>query len=58
VYVIILLTCYIGATSVKKQLLPSIPMKIFKFKSIKDVIDGNFSPDLLVGKFEEWQIKF
>jgi len=49
---------FIGATSVKEQLLPTIPMKIFKFKFIKGVLNANFFLDLLVGKFEHWQIRF
>jgi len=42
---------FIGATSVRRQPIASIPAKVWKFKSIKDIIDGNYSADLLVGKF-------
>ena len=42
---------FIGATTIKEQLLTTISMKVFKFKSIKDIVDGNFATDLLVGKF-------
>ncbi|XP_027938453.1 replication protein A 70 kDa DNA-binding subunit E-like [Vigna unguiculata] len=39
---------FIGATSVRRQPIASIPAKVWKFKSIKDIIDGNYSADLLV----------
>ena len=42
---------FIGATFVRRQPIASIPTKVWKFKSIKDIIDGNYSVDLLVGKF-------
>jgi len=42
---------FIGVTTIKEHLLRTILIKIFKFKSIKDIIDGNFVVDLLVGKF-------
>jgi len=41
---------FIGATTIKEQLLPTIQMKVFKLKSIKDIVDGNFAANLLVGK--------
>jgi len=41
---------FIGATTIKEYLLHTIPMKIFKFKSIKDIVDDNFIADLLLGK--------
>jgi len=41
---------FIRATTIKEHLFPTIPMKIFKFESIKDIVDGNFAADLLVGK--------
>jgi len=46
VYVIIRLSCY--STTIKEHLLPTIPMKVFKFKFIKDIADGNFVADLLL----------
>ena len=42
---------FIGATFVRRQPIASIPAKVWKFKSIKDIIDGNYSAYLLVGKF-------
>jgi len=42
---------FIGATSIRPQPIASIPRKLWKFKSIKDIIDGKYCVDLLVGKF-------
>jgi len=42
---------FIGATSIRSQPIASIPAKVWKFKSIKDIIDKQYSVDLLVGKF-------
>ncbi|XP_027915952.1 uncharacterized protein LOC114175379 [Vigna unguiculata] len=39
---------FIGATFVRRQPIASIPTKVWKFKSIKDIIDGNYSAYLLV----------
>jgi len=39
---------FIGETSVWRQPIASIPAKVWKFKSIKDIIDGNYSADWLV----------
>jgi len=47
---------FIGATTIKEQLLPTILMKVFKFKSVKDIVDGNFVADLLVAKFVKLNI--
>ena len=41
----------IGATSVRRQPIANIPAKVWKFKSIKDIIDGHYSTNLLVSKF-------
>jgi len=40
---------FIGATSVKLQAIAKLPMKAYNFKSIKDIVSGNFIPDLLIG---------
>ena len=40
---------FIGATSVKLQAIAKLPMKAYSFKSIKDIVSGNFIPDLLIG---------
>jgi len=42
---------FIGATFVRLQPIVGIPAKVWKFKSIKDIIDGQYFADLLVGKF-------
>ena len=42
---------FIGAMSIWPQPIASIPRKLWKFKSIKDIIDGKYYDDLLVGKF-------
>ncbi|XP_027905891.1 replication protein A 70 kDa DNA-binding subunit C-like [Vigna unguiculata] len=39
---------FIGATSIRPQPIASIPRKLWKFKSIKDIIDGKYCSDLLV----------
>jgi len=39
---------FIGATSVKLQAIPKVPMKDFAFKSIKEIVSGNFILDLLI----------
>jgi len=41
-----------GATTIKEQLIPSIPLKAFKFNIIKDIIEDNYLPDLLVGRYK------
>jgi len=40
---------FIGATSVKLQVIAKLPMKAYNFKSIKDIVSDNFIPDLLIG---------
>jgi len=42
---------FIGAMSVRPQPIVGIPAKVWKFKSVKDIIYGQYSADLLVGKF-------
>jgi len=42
---------FIGATSIRPQPIASIPRKLWKFKSIKDIIDGKYCSDLFVCKF-------
>ncbi|WVY95059.1 hypothetical protein V8G54_034147 [Vigna mungo] len=39
---------FIGATIVKVQPLPNIPMKLFNFKSIKQIKDGDFHAGILI----------
>ncbi|XP_027915992.1 uncharacterized protein LOC114175433 [Vigna unguiculata] len=39
---------FIGATSVKLQVIAKLPMKAYNFKSIKDIVSDNFIPDLLI----------
>ncbi|XP_027904305.1 uncharacterized protein LOC114164038 [Vigna unguiculata] len=39
---------FIGATSIRAQPIASIPRKLWKFKSIKDIIDGKYCSYLLV----------
>ncbi|XP_027927634.1 uncharacterized protein LOC114184525 [Vigna unguiculata] len=51
---------FIGATSVKLQAIAKLPMKAYNFKSIKDIVSGNFIPDLLIdliGVVENVRIK-
>ncbi|XP_027932773.1 uncharacterized protein LOC114188383 [Vigna unguiculata] len=38
---------FIGATTIKEQAISSIPVSVYKFKSIEDIVDGNYAVDLL-----------
>jgi len=40
---------FIGATSVKSQPILQVALKVFAFKSIKEIVAGNFIPYLLIG---------
>ena len=40
---------FIGATTIKEQAISSIPVSVYKFKSIEDIVDGNYAADLLYG---------
>jgi len=31
--------------------MPNIPLKVYKFKSIKEIIDGDFCPSILIGMY-------
>ena len=44
---------FIGATSVRPQPIANIPNSVYQFRSIKEVVAGNFSPDLLIGMYYE-----
>ncbi|XP_027932882.1 replication protein A 70 kDa DNA-binding subunit C-like [Vigna unguiculata] len=39
---------FIGATSVRPQPIANIPNSVYQFRSIKEVVASNFSPDLLI----------
>jgi len=41
----------IRSTTIKEQIISSIPLKIYIFKSIKDIVDGNFSVDLVYVRY-------
>ena len=49
---------FIGATFVKSQAIPKVPMKDFSFKSIKEIVGGNFIPDLLISMRNMFTIVF
>ncbi|XP_027935594.1 uncharacterized protein LOC114190767 [Vigna unguiculata] len=38
---------FIGATTIKQQPISSIPLNVYNFKSIEDIVDGNYSADLV-----------
>jgi len=42
---------FIGATTIKEQPISSIPLNIYNFKSIEDIVDGKFSADLVYGRY-------
>ena len=42
---------FIGATTIKEQRISSIPLNIYNFKSIEDIVDGKFSADLVYGRY-------
>jgi len=42
---------FIGATFVRPQPTANVPKKVYQFRSIKEVVAGNFSPDLLIGMY-------
>jgi len=42
---------FIGATSVHPQPIANVPKKVYHFRSIKEVVAGNFCPDLLIGMY-------
>jgi len=41
----------IGATTIKQQPISSIPLNIYNFKSIEDIVDGNYFADLVYGMY-------
>jgi len=42
---------FIGATTIKEQPILSIPVSVYNFKSIEDIVDGNYVADLVYGMF-------
>ena len=42
---------FIGATTSKEQPILSIPVSVYNFKSIEDIVDGNYAVDLVYGMF-------
>ena len=42
---------FIGATTIKQQPISSIPLNVYNFKSIEDIVDGNYSADLVYGMY-------
>ncbi|XP_027922825.1 uncharacterized protein LOC114180725 [Vigna unguiculata] len=44
---------FIGATSVRPQPIANIPNSVYQFRSIKEVVAGNFSPDLLIERYND-----
>jgi len=42
---------FIGATVVKAQPMPNILLKVYKFKSIKEIIDEDCCPSILIGMY-------
>lgn len=42
---------FIGATTIKPQEIANVPMRVYNFKSIKEIVDGTYSTtDILIGK--------
>ena len=41
----------IGATTIKQQPISSIPLNIYNFKSIEDIVDENYYTDLVYGMY-------
>jgi len=39
---------FIGATFVRPQAIANVPKKVYQFRSIKEVVVGNLSPNLLI----------
>jgi len=42
---------FIGATTIKQQPISSIPLNIYNFKSIEDIVDENYYTDLVYGMY-------
>jgi len=42
---------FIRATTIKEQPISSIPLNIYNFKTIEDIVNGNFSVDLVYGRY-------
>jgi len=42
---------FIGATTIKPQEIVNVPIRVYNFKSIKEIVDGTYSTtDILIGK--------
>jgi len=42
---------FIGATTIKPQEIANMPIRVYNFKSIKEIVDGTYSTtDILTGK--------
>jgi len=42
---------FIGATTIKEHPISNIPLNVYNFKSIEDIVDGNFYVDLVFGRY-------